>query len=96
MHTYSSTIAGDAQAEISLRSNSALSVARSKFVETTLVLTNLTLGHVFQCWKKVLRQNDIAAQLRAFFIRTCCAHQNHQTQSGAPEQSQLVASCSDL
>ena len=63
---YSNSIVKDAQDEIALRANAALSVARSKFVETTLEFTNLTVGHV-PILENAFRQNYVSSQLRAFY-----------------------------
>lgn len=59
-------IAFDAADDIAQRTSNALKVARSKFVESTLVLTNLTLSHL-SVLEKCFSQNYIRAQLRAFY-----------------------------
>ena len=63
---YSNSIAGDAQDEIAQRTSTALTVARSKYVESTLAMSNLTLQHI-PLLEKTIRQNYIPAQLRAFY-----------------------------
>jgi len=63
---YSNSIAGDAREEIEQRATHALSVARSKFVESTISMTNLTIGHI-SLLEKTFRQNYIPPQLRAFY-----------------------------
>jgi copper ion binding protein len=60
------TIAADAQDEIVQRAATAMSVAPSKYVASTLTITNLTLRHV-PILEKALHQNYIRAQLRAFY-----------------------------
>lgn len=63
-------IASDAQDEIALQatssSSSFASLARSKFVESTLSVENLTTRHT-HLLEKSFRQNYIPAQLRAFY-----------------------------
>jgi copper chaperone CopZ len=60
------TIATNAQDEIVQRAATAMSVAPSKYVASTLTITNLTLRHV-SILEKALHQNYIRAQLRAFY-----------------------------
>ena len=66
MPQYENKIAADAQDEIAQRATTSLSLARSKFVESTLSMTNLTLAHI-SLLEKTFRQNYIPAQLRAFY-----------------------------
>jgi copper ion binding protein len=60
------TIATDAQDEIVQRAVTAMSVAPSKYVASTLTIINLTPRHV-PILEKALHQNYIRAQLRAFY-----------------------------
>eukprot|EP00547_Thalassionema_nitzschioides_P001762 CAMPEP_0194215920 /NCGR_PEP_ID=MMETSP0156-20130528/18048_1 /TAXON_ID=33649 /ORGANISM="Thalassionema nitzschioides, Strain L26-B" /LENGTH=1072 /DNA_ID=CAMNT_0038944565 /DNA_START=46 /DNA_END=3261 /DNA_ORIENTATION=+ len=64
--SYDSSIALDGQEEITKRTVSDLTLARSKFVESTLFVKKLTLDHIAML-EKTFRKNYIPAQLRAFY-----------------------------
>uniref|UniRef100_A0A7S1V5S7 HMA domain-containing protein n=1 Tax=Grammatophora oceanica TaxID=210454 RepID=A0A7S1V5S7_9STRA len=63
---YLNSIAADAMDEITQRTTTALTMARSKFVESTLLISNLSLNHL-RVLEKSLRQNYVSSQLRAFY-----------------------------
>mmetsp|Transcript_31 Transcript_31/g.60 ORF Transcript_31/g.60 Transcript_31/m.60 type:complete len:1166 (-) Transcript_31:70-3567(-) len=63
---YETSISTDAVQDIQERNTSALQVARSKYVESTLILTNLSLAHM-RLIEKTFTQNYIRAQVRAFY-----------------------------
>ena len=63
---YVNTIAADAADEIQQRATMALTVAKSKFVESTLFMTNLSIKQL-PLLEKSIRQHFIPPQLRAFY-----------------------------
>mmetsp|Transcript_17193 Transcript_17193/g.26613 ORF Transcript_17193/g.26613 Transcript_17193/m.26613 type:complete len:1152 (+) Transcript_17193:114-3569(+) len=63
---YPTKISTDAVDDIQERNTSALQVARSKYVESTLILSNLSLAHI-RLIEKSFTQNYIRAQVRAFY-----------------------------
>jgi Cd2+/Zn2+-exporting ATPase len=65
-NTCPNTVATDAQEEIIQRAATAMSVAPSKYVASTLSISNLSLSHI-RLLEKTLHQNYIRAQLRAFY-----------------------------
>lgn len=60
------TVVTDAEDEIVQRAATAMSVVPSKYVASTITVTNLTLRHV-TILEKAFTQNYIRAQLRAFY-----------------------------
>jgi len=65
-NTCPNVVATNAQEEIVQRAATAMSVAPSKYVASTLSVTNLSLNHI-KLLEKTLHQNYIRAQLRAFY-----------------------------
>jgi len=63
---YACSIALDGEEEINQRAISDFTMARSKFVESTLSLSNLTNDNIGMI-EEAFRQNYVAAQLRAFY-----------------------------
>ena len=61
---YTTTVVHDAVQDIAARATALLSQPRSKYVESTLQVSNLTGRHT-ELLRKVVRQNYIRAQIRA-------------------------------